>query len=153
MTNTDHPIKRDDPFDLSRFKSAQERIYSSVVAELKNGQKSSHWMWFIFPQIAGLGRSSTAQHYAIKSVAEARAYLKDPVLGVRLLECTEILEGLAGRSASAIFGYPDDLKLISSMTLFASVTEVPDSVFDRILEKYFEGEPDERTLALLEDLA
>lgn len=153
MTNTDDPNKREDPFDLNRFKNAQERVYGSVVAELRSGQKSSHWMWFIFPQIAGLGRSSTAQHYAIKSVAEARAYLKDPVLGARLLECTEILEGLAGRSASAIFGYPDDLKLRSSMTLFASVTEDPDSLFDRILEKYFEGEPDERTLALLEDLA
>ncbi|MRR53395.1 MAG: DUF1810 domain-containing protein [Deltaproteobacteria bacterium] len=153
MTNTDDPTKREDPFDLNRFKNAQERVYGSVVAELRSGQKSSHWMWFIFPQIAGLGRSSTAQHYAIKSVAEARAYLKDPVLGARLLECTEILEGLAGRSASAIFGYPDDLKLRSSMTLFASVTEDPDSLFDRILEKYFVGEPDERTLALLEDLA
>jgi uncharacterized protein (DUF1810 family) len=153
MTNTDDTIKREDPFDLGRFKNAQERIYASVVAELRRGQKSSHWMWFIFPQIVGLGRSSTAQHYAIKSLAEARAYLKDPVLGARLLECTKILEGLAGRSASAIFGYPDDLKLRSSMTLFASVAEDPHSVFDQVLEKYFEGEPDERTLELLENLA
>lgn len=149
---TDDMIRHEDPFDLSRFKSAQERIYASVLAELRSGQKSSHWMWFIFPQIEGLGRSSTAQHYAIKSVAEARGYLKDPVLGARLLECAEILEGIEGRSASAIFGYPDDLKLRSSMTLFASVAEDPHSVFVRILEKYFEGEPDERTLELLENL-
>lgn len=152
MTNTDDAIKREDPFDLSRFKNAQERIYASVLTELRSGQKSSHWMWFIFPQVAGLGRSSTAQHYAIKSIAEAQAYLEDPVLGARLLECAEILEGLAGRSASAIFGYPDDLKLRSSLTLFASVAEDPHSVFVRVLEKYFEGEPDERTLELLENL-
>ncbi|MHC1698005.1 MAG: DUF1810 domain-containing protein [Geobacteraceae bacterium] len=153
MTKNDDPFKRDDPFDLSRFKTAQERIYASVLAELKSGQKSSHWMWFIFPQFEGLGRSSTAQHYAIKSVAEAREYLKDPVLGARLVECTEILEATEGRSASAIFGYPDDLKLRSSLTLFASVAEDPHSVFIRVLEKYFHGEPDERTLELLENLS
>jgi len=153
MKITDDSTLHLDPFDLSRFKTAQDRIYASVLAELRNGQKRSHWMWFIFPQIEGLGRSSTAQHYAIKSIGEARAYLNDPVLGVRLLECVEILEGSEGRSASAIFGYPDDLKLRSSLTLFASVAEDPHSAFVRVLEKYFEGEPDERTLELLENLA
>lgn len=152
MTNTDDPTKYEDFFDLNRFKSAQEGIYDSVLAELKSGQKRSHWMWFIFPQVQGLGRSSTAQYYAIKSLAEARAYLKDPVLGARLLECAEVLEAIEGRSASAIFGYPDDLKLRSSLTLFASVSEDPHSVFVRVLEKYFQGEPDERTLELLENL-
>jgi len=153
MANTDDSIKREDPFDLNRFITAQERIYDSVLAELRSGQKSSHWMWFVFPQIVGLGRSPTAQHYAIKSIDEARAYLNDSVLGARLLECAEILEGIEGRSASAIFGYPDDLKLRSSMTLFASIAEDPHSVFVRVLEKYFEGEPDVRTLELLENLA
>lgn len=152
MTTTDEPAKREDLFDLSRFTTAQERIYGSVLSELKNGQKCSHWMWFIFPQVEGLGRSSTSRHYAIKSHAEARAYLKDPVLGARLLECAEVLAAIEGRSASAIFGYPDDLKLRSSLTLFASISEDPHSVFVRLLEKYFDGEPDERTLELLETL-
>lgn len=153
MKITDDSTLPLDPFDLSRFKTAQDRIYASVLAELRSGQKRSHWMWFVFPQIEGLGRSSTAQHYAIKSIAEARAYLNDPVLGTRLLECVEILEGLEGRSASSIFGYPDDLKLRSSLTLFASLVEDPHCVFVRVLEKYFEGEPDERTLELLEKLS
>lgn len=153
MKSTDDASTRVDPFDLSRFKTAQEKMYSSVLTELRSGRKNSHWMWFIFPQVDGLGRSATAQHYAIKSLAEARAYLKDPVLGARLLECAEELEALEGRTASAIFGYPDDLKLRSSLTLFASVSEDPHSVFVRVLEKYFEGEPDERTLELLEILS
>lgn len=152
MTKADNSSNREDPFHLSRFKSAQERVYVTALAELKSGQKRSHWMWYIFPQIEGLGRSSTAQHYAIKSIEEARQYLADPLLGARLLECAEVLLSLEGRSVSAIFGYPDDLKLKSSMTLFASVADDPHSVFIRVLEKYFHGEPDERTLQLLENL-
>jgi uncharacterized protein (DUF1810 family) len=153
MNSSDDTINHEDPFDLSRFLTAQERTYASVLAELKSGQKRSHWMWFIFPQIEGLGRSSTAQHYAIKCLDEARHYLKNPVLGARLLECAEVLENIKGRSASAIFGYPDDMKLRSSLTLFASVEEDHDSIFNRLLEKYFHGEPDERTLEQLENLS
>lgn len=153
MTKTNNSSNLEDPFYLSRFKTAQERVYDTVLAELKSGQKRSHWMWYIFPQIEGLGRSSTAQHYSIKSIEEAKQYLKDPLLGARLLECAEVLEGIEGLSASAIFGYPDDVKLKSSMTLFASVADDPHSVFVRVLEKYYHGEPDERTLELLENLS
>ena len=149
MTGRDDTISRDDPFDLNRFKSAQERVYGTVLAELKSGRKRSHWIWFIFPQIEGLGHSSTSQFYAIKSIEEARRYLKHPVLGARLVECAETVLGVEGRSVSDIFGYPDDMKLKSSMTLFASVTEDTNSVFVRVLEKYFHGERDERTLQLL----
>ena len=149
MTGRDDTISRDDPFDLNRFTSAQERVYGTVLAELKSGRKRSHWIWFIFPQIEGLGHSSTSQFYAIKSIEEARRYLKHPVLGARLVECAETVLGVEGRSVSDIFGYPDDMKLKSSMTLFASVTEDTNSVFVRVLEKYFHGERDERTLQLL----
>ncbi len=142
---------RDDPFELSRFISAQERIYDIVLAELRSGRKRTHWMWYIFPQIDGLGHSAMTKHYAIKSVEEARQYLNHPVLGTRLVECAESVLGLEGLSISDIFGYPDDLKLKSSMTLFASVAE-PHSVFARILDKYFQGERDVRTLHLLENL-
>jgi len=152
MLSADDPIGCEDLFDLSRFVHAQERIYASVLAELRSGQKRSHWMWFVFPQIHGLGHSQTAQHYAIKSIEEALQYLSHPILGTRLLECTEAVLAVEGRSASAIFGYPDDMKLKSSMSLFASIAENPHSVFIRVLEKYFNGEPDERTLALLERL-
>ena len=149
MKKSDDTIGRDDPYNLARFISAQQRIYDSVLAELRSGQKRSHWMWFIFPQFEGLGHSPTAQHYAITSIGEARRYLEHPVLGVRLLECAEAVLAVEGRSVSAIFGYPDDLKLKSSMTLFASAAENPHSVFLRVLEKYFHGEQDERTLQLL----
>ena len=149
MTGRDDTISRDDPFDLNRFTSAQERVYGTVLAELKSGRKRSHWIWFIFPQIEGLGHSSTSQFYAIKSIEEARRYLKHPVLGARLVECAETVLGVEGRSVSDIFGYPDDMKLKSSMTLFASVREDPHSVFVRVLDKYFHGERDERTLQLL----
>ena len=149
MTGRDDTISRDDPFDLNRFTSAQERVYGTVLAELKSGRKRSHWIWFIFPQIEGLGHSSTSQFYAIKSIEEARRYLKHPVLGARLVECAETVLAVEGRSVSDIFGYPDDMKLKSSMTLFASVTEDTNSVFVRVLEKYFHGERDERTLQLL----
>ena len=144
-------IRRDDPFDLSRFMRAQEGIYNRVLAELRAGQKRTHWMWFIFPQIDGLGHSTTSKHYAIKSKEEARQYLNHPVLGTRLLECAEVVFTIEGRSVSKIFGYPDDLKLKSSMTLFASVAN-PRSVFVRVLDKYFHGEQDVRTLQLLEKL-
>ena len=139
----------DDPFDLSRFTSAQDRIYDRVLAELKSGRKRTHWMWYIFPQIEGLGHSSTSKYYAIKSREEARQYLDHPVLGARLLECAEAILALEERSVSDIFGYPDDLKLGSSMTLFARVAG-PGSVFVRVLDKYFHGEQDARTLQLLE---
>jgi uncharacterized protein (DUF1810 family) len=139
------------PFDLSRFTSAQESIYDSVLAELRSGRKRTHWMWYIFPQIDGLGHSATSKHYAIKSLEEARQYLNHPVLGKRLLECAEAVFTIEGRSASEIFGYPDDLKLKSSMTLFAYVAD-PHSVFARILDKYFNGERDGLTLQLLENL-
>ncbi len=140
-----------DTIDLSRFTNAQERIYDSALAELRAGQKRSHWMWYIFPQIDGLGHSSTSKHYAIKSLEEARQYLNHPVLGKRLLECAEAVFIIEGRSISEIFGYPDDLKLKSSMTLFAHVSG-PGSVFARILDKYFNGERDGLTLQLLEQL-
>jgi uncharacterized protein (DUF1810 family) len=141
-----------DPFDLKRFITAQEGIYGRVLAELKSGRKRTHWMWFIFPQIEGLGHSPTSIHYAIKSIAEARRYLGHPVLGGRLTECSETLLALEGPTASEIFGYPDDMKLKSSMTLFAAVVEDPRSAFIRVLEKYYHGEPDARTLRLLEEL-
>lgn len=139
-----------DGYDLGRFLKAQESSYENVLSELQTGRKRSHWMWFIFPQIDGLGRSDTAKYYAIKSVEEARAYLNHPRLGKRLLLCAETLLGLDNRTASAIFGYPDDLKLRSSMTLFARVAE-PDSVFERVIDIYFHGQRDARTLELLGD--
>ncbi len=144
-------IGRDDPFGLNRFISAQHEVYNRVLAELKSGVKRTHWMWFVFPQIEGLGHSTTAEYYAIKSIEEAREYLNHPLLGSRLLKCAEAVLAVEGRSASDIFGYPDDLKLKSSMTLFASVAET-DSIFVRVLDKYFQGERDVRTLQLLEKL-
>lgn len=138
-----------DPFQLSRFVKAQEGIYDRALAELKSGRKASHWMWFVFPQIEGLGASSTTRYYSIKSLEEARRYLKHPVLGKRLRECTETILCLEGLSASSIFGYPDDLKLKSSMTLFAGVAE-GESVFSRVLEKYYQGNRDESTVAILD---
>lgn len=150
MDGKDRPSPSD-PFNLSRFLSAQAGIYPEVLAELRRGQKRSHWMWFIFPQIDGLGYSSTARHYAIKSETEARHYLDHPVLGRRLAECAETILALTGRSASEIFGYPDDLKLRSSMTLFAHVSG-SGSVFIRVIDKYFGGSQDAKTLALLEQL-
>ena len=142
---------RDDPFNLHRFVISQEKIYDTVLSELKSGRKRTHWMWYIFPQIDGLGYSSTSQYYAIKSREEALQYLKHHVLGRRLLESTEAVLGIEGRSISEIFGYPDDMKLKSSMTLFASIAD-PNSVFVRVLDKYFHGERDVITLSLLEKL-
>lgn len=137
-----------DHSDLNRFLAAQEGIYDEALAEIRAGRKRSHWMWFIFPQFKGLGFSATTQHFAIRSAAEARAYLAHPVLGPRLVECAEAALAIEGRTAREIFGSPDDLKLRSSATLFASVS--PDgSVFHRLLDKYFDGQPDRRTLELL----
>ena len=139
-----------DVYDLDRFISAQEGIYESVLAELQNGEKRSHWMWFIFPQIDGLGFSATTKYYSIKNKEEARHYLNHPVLGPRLLQCTELLLAIEGKSVREIFDFPDDKKLKSSMTLFATVSD-PDSVFAHVLEKYFGGERDERTTSLLDN--
>jgi uncharacterized protein (DUF1810 family) len=139
----------DDPHDLDRFVLAQADDYEQALAEIRGGRKRSHWMWYIFPQVEGLGFSSTSRRYSIRSLAEARAYLDHPVLGRRLVECAEAALGVEGRSASEIFGSPDDMKLKSSATLFASVTP-PDSVFARLLDRYFGGERDGRTLQLLE---
>jgi uncharacterized protein (DUF1810 family) len=140
----------DDPYDLSRFLSAQEGVYERALAELKDGQKRTHWMWFIFPQIDGLGYSPTAKGYSIKSMEEARQYLNHPVLGKRLLECTEAVVALKGGSVSEIFGYPDDLKFKSSMTLFENIAG-PGSVFSSALDRYCHGERDAMTLRLLEN--
>ena len=133
--------------DLDRFVSAQAGVYADALAELKAGRKRTHWMWFIFPQIAGLGFSPAAQRYAIASLDEARAYLAHPVLGPRLRECAQTLLAVDGMSAREILGYPDDLKLRSSMTLFARAADDPD-VFEAVLDRYYDG-PDPRTLERL----
>jgi uncharacterized protein (DUF1810 family) len=144
-------MPKDDPYNLGRFTAAQgEMVFERVLTELAAGQKLSHWMWFIFPQIEGLGESATSRFYSIKDVEEARQYLDHPVLGPRLLKCAEMLLAIQGRSASDIFGYPDDMKLRSSMTLFAHITD-SHSVFAQVLEKYFNGQPDQMTLHLLGD--
>jgi uncharacterized protein (DUF1810 family) len=140
---------RADPFDLARFVEAQRDTYDGALAELAAGRKRSHWMWFIFPQLAGLGVSAMSQRYAIAGLAEAVAYLEHPLLGVRLLTCADAVLRVEGRSASEVFGPPDDRKLQSSATLFSKALSRPDSVFDQLLEKYFRGEPDSRTLDLL----
>lgn len=139
-----------DAYNLSRFVEAQQNSYLNALAELQAGRKQSHWMWFIFPQIDGLGHSATAKYYALKSREEARQYLNHPVLGQRLLECVVALLSLEGRSAAEIFGYPDDLKLKSSMTLFAAVASKP--LFTEVLGKYYNGQRDTATLQLLEKL-
>ena len=141
-----------DSFNLPRFLKAQEFEYAQALSEIKAGQKQSHWMWYIFPQIDGLAFSSTSKLYAIKSIEEARAYLDHPILGTRLLECAEAVVAVEGRSIAEIFGSPDDLKLRSSATLFAFVSQ-PGSVFHRIIEKYYQGMQDDRTLDLLKKLA
>ena len=144
MVNDNDP---NNPFNLSRFVSAQEKVYEGVLKELKNGNKRSHWMWYIFPQLDGLAQSTTSKYYAIKSREEALAYLNHPVLGSRLLECANTVLDVEGKSVLEIFGYPDNLKLKSSMTLFSEVAT--DSVFVRVLDKYFQGERDRKTLQLL----
>jgi len=136
--------------NLTRFTQAQKSTYETVLSELRNGHKQTHWMWFIFPQIAGLGRSETARYYAIKNRKEALEYLNHPTLESRLIECTEAVLAIEGRTVSQIFGYPDDMKFKSCMTLFAAVS--PYSVFESALDKFFGGESDGRTLKLLENL-
>ena len=138
-----------DPYDLRRFVETQATIYDGALAELRRGRKASHWMWFIFPQIAGLGVSATSQHYSISCLDEARAYLAEPVLGPRLIECISAVNAVEGCSAHEIFGPPDDLKFRSSLTLFAAAApDIP--VFGEALAKYFDGEPDPLTLAKLD---
>ena len=137
-----------DGYDLNRFVGAQQADYERALVEITSGEKRSHWMWYIFPQLDGLAFSPTSKRYAIKSVDEARAYLEHPILGPRLLNCAEAALGVEGRSVSEIFGSPDDLKLKSCATLFSCVSP-PGSVFDRLLEKYFGGARDGKTLELL----
>jgi uncharacterized protein (DUF1810 family) len=141
-----------DPFDLDRFVEAQAFVYDSALSEIERGRKRTHWMWYIFPQLEGLGSSATSRHYSIKSLEEARAYLQHPVLGARLLACANAVVELEGRSMSDVFGTPDDLKLRSCATLFAFVSP-PGSVFERILDKHYRSRRDERTLELLAALA
>ena len=138
-----------DRFDLARFLAAQDEVYPRALGEIRAGRKQSHWMWFVFPQPIGLGTSATARHYAIRSVAEAHAYLAHPTLGHRLNECAESLLRLRGTSASEIFGYPDDLKLRSCMTLFAGISE-KNSVFVDVLKQFFGGHHDPQTSRFIE---
>jgi uncharacterized protein (DUF1810 family) len=138
----------DDPFGLTRFVQAQAPIYSDALAELAAGCKRSHWMWFIFPQIDGLGFSATTKLYSIKSLDEARAYLARPVLGARLVECTRTVLAINGKTALDIFGRPDNMKLQSSMTLFDAISPA-ESEFAALLDKYFNGKRDPRTVELI----
>lgn len=131
-----------DPFNLRRFISAQEPVYHTVLAELRAGRKRSHWMWFVFPQLAGLGRSETARFFAISSLEEARAYLAHPLLGARLRECAALAAAASATRASDIFPSPDDLKFHSSMTLFAQAEAGSGGIFAACLQKYFSGKPD-----------
>jgi uncharacterized protein (DUF1810 family) len=138
-----------DPYNLARFVTAQQGVYARVLAELTAGRKRSHWMWFVFPQLEGLGSSPTARHYAIGSLEEARAYLAHPLLGARLRECTAIVNGLESTTAQALFGHPDDLKFRSCMTLFAHAAGAEERPFLTALRTYFAGEEDPLTRALL----
>jgi uncharacterized protein (DUF1810 family) len=141
-------VNVNDPFDLERFVSAQNPVYARVLEELRNGGKQGHWMWFIFPQLRGLGSSQLATAYGISSRQEAEAYLNHPILGPRLRECTRLVNLVEGRSIDRIFGHPDDLKFRSSMSLFASVAS-GNHIFKDALQKYFGGEPDPLTLERL----
>lgn len=144
----DDPAAPGDPHDLSRFVEAQAPAYDRALAELRAGRKRSHWMWYVFPQLEGLGSSSTSVRFAIRSLDEARAYLAHPVLGPRLLDCAEAVLVVEGRSAREILGAPDDMKLRSCATLFACVASAG-SVFHRLLARYYGGAQDPRTLRLL----
>ncbi len=146
--NSNDSRREDDPYDLNRFLRAQEIDYEQVVSEIRSGRKRSHWMWYVFPQIDGLGFSPLSKLYSIKSLGEAGAYLAHAVLGPRLVECAEAVVSIEGRSATEVFGSPDDLKLKSCATLFACVSP-PGSVFDRLLGKYYRGLRDGKTLRLL----
>ena len=138
-----------DPFDLGRFVDAQAPVYRTVLAELSAGRKRSHWMWFVFPQLRGLGTSSAAVRYGISGLDEARAYLRHDPLGPRLRECTGLVNRIAGRSVEEIFGWPDDLKLRSSMTLFAHASD-DNADFRAVLDRYYGGDEDPVTLRLLQ---
>jgi uncharacterized protein (DUF1810 family) len=148
MPDVRNPDGTTDPHNLTRFLRAQEGDYEQALTEVRNGQKYSHWMWYMFPQYDGLGLSSTSRRFSIKSRAEAEAYLQHPVLGPRLAECCEAVLGVEGRTAHEIFGSPDDMKLRSCATLFAQVSPVG-SVFEQIIDRYFGGDPDPKTLRLL----
>ncbi len=142
--------QNDDPFDLERFVTAQERMYDVAIQELRRGAKQSHWIWYVFPQVAGLGSSAMSVRYAIRSKAEARAYLGHPLLRRRLLECVEALLAVRNKDAEAVMGSPDDLKLRSSMTLFAAVSP-GDSPFRAVLDQYFGGRSDPVTERFLKE--
>lgn len=141
----------DDSFDLMRFVNAQDRTYESALSELRLKKKRSHWMWYMFPQVEGLGHSSTSKRYSIKSLEEAKRYMSHPVIGARLIECTVIVLNIEDRSAKEVFGLPDNMKLKSSMTLFEYISE-PGSVFVLVLDKFFFGERCEKTLHLLKEM-
>ena len=148
MFNSNTIRSPQDPYGLNRFVEAQKGHYVQALAKINCGRKRTHWMWYIFPQIDGLAVSSTSKRYSIKSIEEAKAFLNHPVLGPRLIECMETVLRDEGRSAAAIFGSPDDLKLRSCATLFASVSP-PNSIFERDLDKYYQGGRDGKTLQLL----
>ena len=140
---------RFDASDLERFVAAQDPVYETVLAELRGGRKRTHWMWFVFPQLRGLGFSSLAQYYGIASLDEARRYLAHPVLGPRLETCSALVAASTAGSLHEIFGDPDDLKFCSSMTLFAFAADNEQSIYARALSRWCRGSPDERTLAML----
>lgn len=137
-----------DPYNLQRFVDAQNRVFEEVRSELRQGQKETHWMWFVFPQIRGLGYSPMAERFAIDSLDEAKAYLRHPILGPRLEECTQLVNAVEGRSIEEIFGSPDDLKFRSCMTLFAQAAP-ENTLFQDALQKYFDGKSDDLTLRQL----
>ncbi len=148
MPSAPAPSTATDPFDLQRFTSAQAPVYAQVRAELAAGRKASHWMWFIFPQLRGLGRSGMARHYGISGLEEAQAYWRHPQLGARLRECVALVQAVDGKTALQIMGAPDDVKLRSCISLFA-LAAPEEALFQQALDKYFGGEPDPQTLALL----
>jgi uncharacterized protein (DUF1810 family) len=136
--------------NLQRFIDAQQGVYEQALSEIKRGRKQSHWMWFVFPQIKGLGFSETSKRYAIQNKEEGQAYLQHPLLGARLLQISEALLQLQSNNAYQIFGSPDDVKLKSSMTLFSSLQDAP-PIFQKVLDKFFEGTKDSKTLSLMKD--
>ena len=137
-------------YDLERFISAQEHSYKTALSEIKNGKKLSHWIWYIFPQLKGLGRSYNSEYYGIENIDEAKSYLAHPILGARLIEITEALSMLNENNPLKVMGSPDDMKLKSCMTLFAYISE-EGSIFHQVLEKYFDGSKDERTLSIIKN--
>jgi uncharacterized protein (DUF1810 family) len=149
MTDTEPEMAAADPFGLQRFVAAQAPVFASALDELKKGRKRTHWMWFVFPQLRGLGSSSMATVYGVGSLEEARAYLAHPLLGPRLVLCTEAVLAIKGKALREIFGSPDDMKFGSSMTLFAQASDDDSWVFGRTLDVYCQGRLDDRTLALL----